>query len=124
MIYRLEFVYGEGDAGMLGSAAIHHLSAAEIPPPLDLLIDDLGETPGEIEALPAEERSVAIIEMAAPRPGETCGRCNAVVPPHLAWCPWDVGGHEEDWTETAVAAGANTARRTWTPCPSRSTSQP
>jgi hypothetical protein len=86
-------VDGEGDHEELISVIGQHLHLAEVTPWLDLRVDYLGEPPGDVEALPAEERSVAIVENAVPAPGETCERCNAVVPPHLEWCPWDLGRH-------------------------------
>jgi hypothetical protein len=55
---------------------------------------NIGELPAEIDSLPSDERLLEIARMAVPAPGETCGRCDTVLPPHQGWCPWGLGGPE------------------------------
>jgi hypothetical protein len=72
-------------------SALEEASATIDVRPTAVEIEARVDVPAELAGSSAEERSDAIIIMAAPPPGTTCGRCNAVLPPHLEWCPWGIG---------------------------------
>jgi hypothetical protein len=86
---------GEDDVEAL-SAAIASYAIAGLGPAGEARIDGFGHPPGEIDALPTDERWQEIVKLAAPRPGETCGECNGVVPWHLSHCPWTLERHGDD----------------------------
>jgi hypothetical protein len=86
-------VEGVGDARGLAESVAPRVSTAGSGRPLSRLqVRDMGEPPAEIDALAADERWMEIVRMATPAPGATCGRCDAVLPPHEGWCPWGLGG--------------------------------
>jgi hypothetical protein len=86
---------GEDDASALADAIAGQLALLDVDYDLaGFSAEDHGEPPAEIDALPSDERTLAIIRMAFPGPEETCGRCDTILPPHQSWCPWGLGGPE------------------------------
>src|SRR5690242_6378897 len=73
---------GQADPRRLAAAIVAEMPGSDPEEPIaEVRIHDRGEPPPDMDVLPAEERLVAIVRMAVPRPGEACGRCESIIPP-------------------------------------------